>query len=193
MVVSARLSNAIGGPAVDCRRSRIQAVALAFPLIAPIAFGLPGASGALAAASGCDAGRWPLSAIQARFNGTLPAVASGDALPALGAPMLVNLSAQGDVTFPHAPGRAAKANPAYAAVIKLGPEPAGTYQVTVSDGAWVDLVENGELVKQSGYVRRKDCPGVDKSIRFKSGGGPLTIQISGAYAKTIKVEAARAE
>jgi hypothetical protein len=178
--------------AVNCRRSKFQAVAFAFHLIAPIALCLSGASSAQAAA-GCDAGKWPLSAIQAHFGGTLPALASGDALPALGAPVLVNLSAQGDVTFPHAPGRAGKANPAYAAVIKLGAEPAATYQVTVSDGAWVDMVEDGELVKQSGYVRRKDCPGVDKSIRFKTDGGPLTIQISGAYGKTIKVEAARAE
>jgi hypothetical protein len=55
------------------------------------------------------------------------------------------------------------------------------------------VVEGGEIVKQSGYVHRKDCPGVDKSIRFKTDGGPLAIQISGAYAKTIKLEAARAE
>ncbi|WP_158815668.1 hypothetical protein [Methylocapsa sp. S129] len=123
----------------------------------------------------------------------MPALANGDSLPTLGAPVLINLSAQNEVTFAHAPGRKSKANPAYAAVVKLGAEPAATYQVTVSDGAWVDVIENGEIIKQSGYVRTKDCPGIDKSIRFKTNGGPLTIQISGAYAKTIKVEAARAE
>ena len=73
----------------------------------------------------CDAGKWPLSAVQKRFGGTLPALANGDALPALGAPALVNLSLQGDVAFPHPPGRTGKANPAYAAVIKLGAQPAG--------------------------------------------------------------------
>jgi hypothetical protein len=175
---------------VNRRWSKLRAAASALALLASIAWGAPGA---LAAATGCDAGKWPLSAIQARFNGTLPALASGDALPALGAPVLVNLSAQGDVAFPHPPARAAKANPAYAAIVKLGAEPAATYQVTVSAGAWVDVVENGELVEQSGYVRRTDCPGVDKSIRFKTDGGPLTIQISGAYARTIKLDAARAE
>jgi hypothetical protein len=162
----------------------------------PLALGAAyaaGASSALAAGAGCDAGKWPLSAIQTHFGGTLPSLSSGDSLPALGAPVLVNLSAQSEVTFPHAPGRPPKANPAYAAVLKLGAEPAATYQITVSDGAWVDLIENGEPVKQSGYVRRRDCPGVDKSIRFKTNGGPLAIQISGAYAKTIKVETARAE
>jgi hypothetical protein len=172
---------------------KFRAIPIAFRLLAPVVAYGASASIALAAGVGCDAGKWPLSAIQTHFGGTLPSLASGDSLPALGAPVLVNLSAQGDVTFPHAPGRPPKANPAYAAVLKLGAEPAATYQVTVSDGAWVDVIENGELVKQSGYVRRRDCPGVDKSIRFKTNGGPLAIQISGAYGKTIRIETARAE
>jgi hypothetical protein len=162
-------------------------------LIAPAAAYAATLSLAAAAGAGCDAGKWPLSTIQTHFGGTLPALANGDSLPALGTPVLVNLASQTEVTFPHAPGRAPKASPAYAAVLKLGAEPAATYQVTVSDGAWVDVTENGELVKQSGYVRRRDCPGVDKSIRFKTNGGPLAIQISGAYSKTIRIEAARAE
>jgi hypothetical protein len=178
---------------MHCRRPRFSAISALFVIRASLALAPLAASSAWAAGAGCDAGKWPLSAVQARFGGTLPALASGDALPALGAPVLVNLSAQADVAFVHAPARAAKANPAYAAIIKLGPEPAATYQITLSDGAWVDVVDNGELVKQSGYVRRRDCPGIDKSIRFKTNGGPLAIQISGAYAKTIKVEAARSE
>jgi hypothetical protein len=161
--------------------------------LAPIALLSAGGSTALAAGAGCDAGRWPLSAIQTHFGGTLPALANGEPLPALGAPALVNLSAQAEVTFPHPPGRSSKANPAYAAVLKLGVEPAATYQITVSNGAWVDVVENGELVRPSGYFRTKDCPGVNKSIRFKTNGGALAIQISGSYDKTIRVEAARAE
>lgn len=148
---------------------------------------------AMAAGTGCDAGKWPLSLIQTHFGATSPTLASGDSLPALGAPVLVNLSAQNDVSFAHAPARASKANPAYAAIVKLGPEPAATYQITVSDGAWIDVVENGQLAKSSGYIRGKDCPGVDKSIRFKTNGGPLTIQMSGAFAKSIKLELERAD
>jgi hypothetical protein len=174
---------------MERRHSRFHAVASLLSL------GLVGvaSSSASAANTGCDTGRWPLSQVQTRFGGTLPAVASGDALPTLGASVLVNLNAQGDVAFPHAPGRAGNANPAYAAVIKLGAQPAGIYQVTVSGGAWVDVAENSDLAKPSGFVQPKDCPGVDKSIRFRTNGGPLAIQISGSYVKTIKVEAARAE
>jgi hypothetical protein len=167
---------------------KLHGFSLVVCLVAPL-----GLAPAFAAPAGCDAGKWPLSAIQARFGASLPTIASGDSLNALGAPVLVNLSAQSEVAFPHAPGRAAKANPAFAAIVRLSPAPAATYQITLSDGAWVDVVDNGELVKQSGYVRRRDCPGIDKSIRFKTNGGPLTIQISGAYSKTIKLEAARAE
>lgn len=78
-------------------------------------------------------------------------------------------------------------------MIKLGAQPAGAYLVTVSGGAWIDVAETNNLAKPSGLIRPKDCPGVDKSIRFKTSGGPLMIQISGSYAKTIKVEATHAD
>jgi len=151
-------------------------------------------SAALAGGAGCDIGKWPLSAIQTKFSATaLPAVASGDFLPALGAPVAVNLSPQGEVTFPHAPARQGKADPAYGAIVKVGSPPAGIHQVSASNGTWVDLVENSDLVKPAGYERNKDCPGVDKSIRFKTNGGPLTVQLSGGYGKTVKIEVVRAE
>jgi hypothetical protein len=151
------------------------------------------ASAAVAAGTGCDAGKWPLSAVRTHFSGTLPGVANGESLPALGQAVLVTLAPQADAQLPHAPSRPPKISPSFAGAVKLGPEPSATYQVSVSAGAWVDLVENGDIVKQTGFVRRRDCDGVDKSIRFKTAGGPLVIQISGSAAKTIKVEAARAE
>src|SRR5260370_42054596 len=73
---------------------------------------------AWAAGAGCDAGKWPLSAVQTHFGGTLPALGNGATLPALGAPALVNLTAQSEVVFPHAPGRASKPDPAYAPATK---------------------------------------------------------------------------
>jgi hypothetical protein len=155
---------------------------------------LAASSLALAAGGGCDAGRWPLSPIQAKFNAaTLPAVASGEFLPGLGAAVAVNLSPQNDVTFPHVPALQGRANPAYGAIVKLGSPPAGLYQVSASNGTWVDLVENSDLVKPAAYERNRECPGVDKSIRFKTNGGPLTVQLSGAYGKTVKIEVVRAE
>jgi hypothetical protein len=175
---------------MERRCSKFHAAVFFFRLAAPVVLA---PCSAWAAVAGCDAGKWPLSAVQTHFGGTLPALGNGATLPALGAPALVNLSLQSDVAFPHPPGRTGKADPAYAAVIKLGAQPAGAYQITVSDGAWIDVAENNDLAKPSAIIRPKDCPGIDKSIRFKTSGGPLAIEISGSYAKTIKVEAARAE
>jgi hypothetical protein len=153
-----------------------------------------GAQAALAAGTGCDAGRWPLSPVQAKFGAALPAVSNGDSLPALGAPVTINLAPQADVAFAHPPAQEGKANPAYAAVVKLGAEPAATYQITASTGAWVDLAENNSLVKPTGIERGgKDCQGVNKSLRFRTNGGPLVVQISGSYGKTIKIEVAKVE
>jgi hypothetical protein len=157
------------------------------PLLVASALGAILSTPTAAAAASCDGGRWPLSADQTKLSGAAPAIASGEALPALGAPVAVTLSPEAEVVFPHAPARQGKANPAYAAIVKLGPEAAATYQVTASGGAWVDLAENNELVKPIGYFRASDCPGVNKSIRFKTSGGPLTVQISGSYGKTIKL------
>ena len=72
---------------------KISATSNVFGLLALVAACAATASGALAAGAGCDAGKWPLSAIQTHFGGTLPSLSSGDSLPALGAPVLVNLSA----------------------------------------------------------------------------------------------------
>jgi hypothetical protein len=163
-----------------------------FVLVAT-AYGAILSTATAAAAASCDAGRWPLSGDQSKLSGASQAIANGDALPALGAPVTVNLSPEAEVVFPHAPARQGKANPAYAAIVKLGPEAAATYQVTASSGAWVDLAENSDLVKPSDYFRAKDCPGVNKSIRFKTSGGPLTLQISGSYGKAIKLMVERVD
>ncbi len=152
-----------------------------------------GSSASHAAANGCDTGRWPVSPTVAKFNAALPALGSGDSLPALGAPVMVNLVPQTEVSFVHAPARQGKANPAYAAVLKLGPEPAATYQIIASTGAWIDLAENNDLTKSAGYERVQDCPGVNKVVRFRTAGGPLTLQISGSYGKTIKLAVERVE
>lgn len=57
----------------------------AFLLTGP-ALALSAYPAAAATAADCDAGKWPLSAVQKHFDGTLPALGTGDALPALGRP-----------------------------------------------------------------------------------------------------------
>jgi hypothetical protein len=69
----------------------------------------------------------------------------------------------------------------------------GLYQITLSDDAWIDVVQ-GEARQQSvAFTGQKDCPGARKSVRFSLKAGGLTIQISNAPAATINVAIAPAQ
>ena len=50
----------------------------------------------------------------------------------------------------------------------------------MSEEAWIDVAENGALVKSSDFSGQKDCPGVRKSVRFQLAAGSATVEISNA-------------
>ena len=64
---------------------------------------------------------------------------------------------------------------------------AGVYEITLSDEAWVDVVQNGARVKSSDFSGQKNCPGVRKSVRFTLASGAATVQISNAASASIQV------
>ena len=70
---------------------------------------------------------------------------------------------------------------------------AGLYQVTLSDEAWLDVVQGDALVKSTGFSGQKDCPGVRKTVRFDLKQGPATLQISNSAAQTLDVAVAPAQ
>jgi hypothetical protein len=65
--------------------------------------------------------------------------------------------------------------------------PEGELQISLSDEAWIDVVQDGKAVKLAGFSGMKTCPGIRKSVRFKLAAGPATIQLSGAKKETLKV------
>ena len=67
------------------------------------------------------------------------------------------------------------------------PPRAGVYQLTLSDEAWVDVVQDGRYARAVGSSGRSDCPGVRKSVRFELSDQPFAIQISGATADSISM------
>ena len=70
---------------------------------------------------------------------------------------------------------------------------AGLYQITLSDEAWIDVVENGARVKSSDFSGQKACPGVRKSVRFDLAAGPATLQISNSESPKINLAIAPAD
>ena len=66
-------------------------------------------------------------------------------------------------------------------------ESAGLYIVTVSDYAWIDLVQNDAYLKPKGFSGVTGCNGARKSVRFDLSAGPVTIQVSGVAKDAINV------
>ena len=63
----------------------------------------------------------------------------------------------------------------------------GIYQITLSDDAWIDVIQNGRYARSVGSTGRSDCPGVRKSVRLDLDGSPVVLQVSGVALDTIAV------
>ncbi len=72
------------------------------------------------------------------------------------------------------------------------PEKAGVYQVSLSDEAWIDVVQDGRYARSVGSTGRSDCPGLRKSVRFELSASPFVVQISGVSSASIALTIDRA-
>lgn len=151
--------------------------------------------GAALADDACSQFSWSIAREQKAFAGPgLAILHSGEAYPGPLAGVTVALEPQNKVTYPVPPAKTAKANPSYGAVLVAPPiAVAGTYQVTLSEAAWVDLVQNGKTLRFAAFAGKGGCPGVRKSVRFNLVPGPLTIELSDSAKQTLNLDLLPAE
>ena len=144
--------------------------------------------------SGCAKFKWSIAREQSAFaTPGLQAVEPGQPLPGIMDPAAVKLQPVPGVAFLQAPGHTPR-DGTFGAVLKLPPiAVAGTYQVTLSDEAWIDMLQGGHEVRSSSFSGQPDCPGIRKSVRFPLQQGEATMQISGSAASSIKVDLLPAE
>ncbi|HTK14747.1 MAG TPA: hypothetical protein VL402_13205, partial [Xanthobacteraceae bacterium] len=64
---------------------------------------------------------------------------------------------------------------------------AGTYAVSVSDSAWIDVLQDGNYLKPVDSSGVSGCNGIRKILKFDLAAGLTTVQISGVATKTIKL------
>lgn len=55
----------------------------------------------------------------------------------------------------------------------------GTYKVALSQGAWIDVVADDELVASTAFALQPRCTGVRKAVSFRLERGVYVLQISG--------------
>lgn len=143
-----------------------------------------------AADDGCEKFAWPLARERANFAAAdKTSVAAGETMTALPAGAFVlRLQPAAQASFAMPPERKPKIEQWHGGMLKF---PAlakpGIYQITLSDDAWIDVIQNGRYARSVGSTGRSDCPGVRKSLRLDLDQSPFLLQVSGVATDAVTV------
>jgi hypothetical protein len=145
--------------------------------------------------SGCDKFKWNVDHARALLTAPDRAkLTSGSevaTLPATG--MTIALVAPADAKLPTPPERAPK-DGTFAGFTKFTSAPkAGIYTVNLSEGAWIDVVQDGHFIKPAAFSGATDCEGIRKTVKFDLSASPFVLQISGARQNALSVAILPAE
>jgi hypothetical protein len=151
------------------------------PIAASLSLAALCAYAASPATASCQDFDWPLGNELAFFaTPGSPDVPSGKDVPSYSLGGIAQLLPAADVKFPKPPEKAPEAGTLGGFVNVKHITVGGMYQVTLSDPAWIDAVQNGDILKPVAFTMQPDCPGLHKSVRFIFKPGPLTLQFSNA-------------
>jgi hypothetical protein len=135
----------------------------------------------------CNQFKWNISNELAWFSNNPAPVASGGRIPSFEAGYVVTLAKLNATKFDVQPARMPSAD-TFAAVLELPTiEKSESFQVTLSDEAWIDIVQNGTSINSTDFSGQKDCSGVRKTVRFRLEKGSATLQLSNASKDSLKV------
>jgi hypothetical protein len=137
---------------------------------------------------GCDKFKWPLDKERALLASASALTSGGDLAKPLDAAVKVALVPYADAKLPVTPERVPKSADTNAGYIRVSGLPTpGTYRITLTEGAWIEVIENGKAVKSSAFSGATGCDGVRKSVKFDLTGAPFVIELSGTKAQAIGV------
>lgn len=145
---------------------------------------------AIAADDGCEKFAWSLVRERAGFAAADKAsVAAGETMTALPAGALViRLQPAAQASFAMPPERKPRIEQWHGGMLRFPAlAKSGIYQITLSDDAWVDVIQNGRYARSVGSTGRSDCPGVRKSLRLDLDQSPFVLQVSGVAPETITI------
>jgi hypothetical protein len=139
--------------------------------------------------SGCDKFKWPIdherAALTAPDRVKLASGAELAAIPATG--MTFALVAPADAKLPSPPERAPKDGTFAAFANFKAPAKAGIYTISLSAGAWVDVIQDGHDLKPKAFSGATDCDGIRKTMKYELSTAPFVLQISGARDNALSV------
>lgn len=88
--------------------------------------------------------------------------------------------------LPTPPERAPK-DGSFAGFTSIKTAKAGLYTISLSAGAWVDVVQDGHFLKPVAFSGATDCDGIRKTMKYELSGQPLVVQISGAKDNSLSI------
>ncbi|MGY4511215.1 hypothetical protein [Bradyrhizobium sp. USDA 3650] len=149
-----------------------------------------GASSAFAAEepSGCDKFKWPIHNERAALTAPdLAKLASGSEQAAVPSSAIkLGLVAPQEAKLPTPPERAPK-DGTFAGFTGIKAPKAGLYTVSLSSGAWIDLVQDGHALKPVAFSGATDCDGIRKTMKYELSGQPVVLQVSGAKDNSLSI------
>jgi hypothetical protein len=145
--------------------------------------------------SGCDKFKWNIdherAALTAPDRAKLTSGSELTAMPSTG--MILSLQPPADAKLPTPPERAPK-DGTFAGFTSFKTAPkAGIYTISLSTGAWIDVVQDGRALKPKGFSGATDCDGIRKTMKYELSANPFVLQISGAREDSISVAILPAE
>jgi hypothetical protein len=127
--------------------------------------------------TGCGHFKWPLDHEKTLLAAPEEIASGGAAKLATGENLKLGL--QANAKLPQEPSRPPKFPDSYAGFVTLpAPGSAGTYRVTIAHGAWIDVVQDGHVLKSTDHTGAVGCDGLAKSLKFDLSATPFTVEIS---------------
>lgn len=138
--------------------------------------------------SGCDKFAWPLEKEQDLLGKAQAAPVDIELDRNAARAVTIKLGPLESAGLPSAPERKPKRTPALAGYLQFGKAAtAGLYKLSLSEGAWIDVVQDGRYLKPTAFTGATDCPNIRKSVKFELGAAPFTLQVSDAPVTGIAV------
>ena len=139
--------------------------------------------------SGCDKFKWPIdherAVLTAPDRVKLNSGSELAAMPATG--ITLALVAPGDAKLPSPPERAPKDGTMAGFANFKGAPKAGLYTISLSAGAWIDVVQDGHFLKPKAFSGATDCDGIRKTMKYELAAQPFVLQVSGAKEGAISI------
>jgi hypothetical protein len=138
---------------------------------------------------GCDKFKWPIDKELTVMIGDTIAIPSGTNLPkARPVSVIVALKPFADAKLPTPPERTPKSPDSYAGFVQAAaPAKAVTYKISLSAEGWIDVVQDGQIVKSSAFSGALGCEGIRKSVKFDLAAKPFTVELSGVKNDSIRI------